>query len=185
MKKFTIFIISIFTFGCNHPESIEYSRDRNALSSKENKNPIVSIESSILSSNKTKSFKVIGVKDGDTVELLMDNNTQVVRLAHIDCPEKKQPYGQKAKQFVSVMCFGKFVTIIHQNKFDRNKRLIAEVIIEDGINLNKELVKKGLAWHYKKYSKDNSYADLETKAKELKVGLWAESNPIAPWLWRK
>ncbi len=98
---------------------------------------------------------------------------------------KKQPYGQKAKQFVSDLCFGKFVTIIHKNKFDRNKRLIAEVIIEDGINLNKELVKKGLAWHYKKYSKDNSYADLETKANELKVGLWAESNPIAPWLWRK
>jgi endonuclease YncB( thermonuclease family) len=83
------------------------------------------------------------------------------------------------------MCFGKYVTLIHNNKFDRNKRLIAEVILQDGTNLNKELVKNGLAWHFKKYSKDNSYADLENEARASKVGLWADNNPIAPWTWRK
>lgn len=185
MRQFTILIISIFIFGCNHPESAEYNRDNKTLHTKENKSSIVSTKPSIPSADNTTSYKVIGVKDGDTFELLIDNSTQVVRFEHIDCPEKKQPFGQKAKQFVSDLCFGKYVTLIHNKKFDRNKRLIAEVILEDGTNLNKELVKNGLAWHFKKYSKDNSYADLENEARASRVGLWADNNPIAPWTWRK
>jgi endonuclease YncB( thermonuclease family) len=185
MRQFTILIISIFIFGCNHPESAEYNRDNKTSHTKENKSSIVSTKPSIPSADNTTSYKVIGVKDGDTFELLIDNSTQVVRFAHIDCPEKKQPFGQKAKQFVSDLCFGKYVTLIHNKKFDRNKRLIAEVILEDGTNLNKELVKNGLAWHFKKYSKDNSYADLENEARASRVGLWADNNPIAPWTWRK
>lgn len=53
------------------------------------------------------SYKVIGIKDGDTFVLLMGGKEQVVRLAHIDCPEKKQPFGNNAKQFASGVCFGK------------------------------------------------------------------------------
>lgn len=75
--------------------------------------------------------------------------------------------------------------ITFKNKQDRNKRLIAEVILEDGRNLNKELVKNGLAWHFKKYSDSEEYAQLETEARNKKIGLWSEPNPIAPWDWRK
>ena len=70
-------------------------------------------------------------------------------------------------------------------KKDRNKRLIAEIILKNGKNINKELVKNGLAWHFKKYSKDNSYDTLEKQARKLKLGLWKDKNPIAPWDWRK
>ncbi len=138
------------------------------------------------SQNQT-SYKVIGVKDGDTFVLLIDGKMQTVRFAHIDCPEKKQPFGAKAKQFVSDACFGKYVTLIinDKNKFDRNKRLIAEVILEDGKNLNKELVKNGLAWHFKKYSDSKEYNRLEKTARNNKIGIWSEPNPIAPWDWRK
>lgn len=136
--------------------------------------------------NKT-SYKVIGVKDGDTIVLLIDGKEQTVRFAHIDCPEKKQAFGTKAKQFVSDACFGKYVTLIinDKNKYDRNKRLIAEVILENGKNLNKELVKNGLAWHFKKYSDSEEYDQLEKTARSKKIGIWNESNPIAPWDWRK
>jgi micrococcal nuclease len=134
---------------------------------------------------KTSSYKVVGVKDGDTMVLLMDGKEQVVRLAHVDCPEKKQPFGTKAKQYASELCFGKWVTVVHSNKYDRNKRLIAEVIDKDGQNLNKQLIKKGLAWHFKKYSKDKEYAQLEVQARKSKVGLWSDANPTAPWDWRK
>lgn len=132
-------------------------------------------------------YKVIGIKDGDTFVLLIDGKEQTVRFAHIDCPEKKQPFGNRAKQFVSDMCFGTYVTlkINPKNKQDRNKRLIAEIILEDGRNLNKELVKNGLAWHFKKYSDSEEYAQLETEARNNKIGLWSEPNPIAPWDWRK
>lgn len=135
--------------------------------------------------SQTQTYKVIGVKDGDTVELLMNGKPQVVRLSNIDCPEKKQPFGNNAKQFVSDLCFGKMVKISTDNKKDRNKRLIAEIILLNGKNINKELVKNGLAWHFKKYSKDNSYDILEKQAKKLKLGLWKEKNPITPWNWRK
>ncbi|WP_034981198.1 thermonuclease family protein [Epilithonimonas tenax] len=133
----------------------------------------------------SQTYKVIGVKDGDTVELLMNGKPQVVRLSNIDCPEKKQPFGNNAKQFVSDLCFGKMVRMSTDGKKDRNKRLIAEIILKNGKNINKELVKNGLAWHFKKYSKDNSYDTLEKQARKLKLGLWKDKNPIAPWDWRK
>ncbi|HMK04152.1 MAG TPA: thermonuclease family protein [Ferruginibacter sp.] len=129
--------------------------------------------------------KVIGIKDGDTFVLLVDGKEQVIRLAHIDCPEKKQPFGNKAKQFAADLCFGKYVRLVQNNKYDRNKRLIAEIILPDGSNLNKRLVKNGLAWHFKKYSSDAAYAQLEIVARTNKAGLWSEPNPIAPWNWRK
>ncbi len=133
----------------------------------------------------SQTYKVIGVKDGDTVELLMNGKPHVVRLSNIDCPEKKQPFGNNAKQFVSDLCFGKMVRMSTDGKKDRNKRLIAEIILKNGKNINKELVKNGLAWHFKKYSKDNSYDTLEKQARKLKLGLWKDKNPIAPWDWRK
>lgn len=135
--------------------------------------------------SQNKSYKVIGVKDGDTVEILMDGKPQVVRLSHIDCPEKKQPFGNNAKQFASDLCFGKKVKLSTGWKKDRNKRLLAEIILSNGKNLNKELVKNGFAWHYKKYSKDNSYDDLEKQARNLKLGLWNDKIPTSPWEWRK
>ena len=113
-------------------------------------------------------YKIIGVKDGDTFTLLMNGKEQTIRLAHIDCPEKKQPFGSKAKQFASSLCFGEYVTLIHDNKYDRNRRLIAEIVLENGKNVNKELVKQGLAWHYKKYSDDGEYAQLEIAARTQK-----------------
>ncbi|WP_265428703.1 thermonuclease family protein [Chryseobacterium sp. YIM B08800] len=135
--------------------------------------------------SQNKSYKVIGVKDGDTVEILIDGKPQTVRLSNIDCPEKKQPFGKNAKQFASDLCFGKKVKLSTGWKKDRNKRLLAEIILSNGKNLNKELVKNGFAWHYKKYSKDNSYDDLEKQARKLKLGLWNDKNPTAPWEWRK
>lgn len=133
----------------------------------------------------SQTYKVIGIKDGDTVSILMDGKEKTVRLAHIDCPEKKQPFGTKAKEAISELCFGKFVTLVGDGKTDRNGRSIAELILPNGVNVNKALVKMGLAWHFKKYSKDDSYTKLEIAARNKKAGLWKDKNPIAPWNWRK
>jgi micrococcal nuclease len=172
-----IYLFALFVLSCNHPESEKYNREHNSSSFKSEK-AFTAI------TNNDNSYKVVGVKDGDTFELLKDEATIVVRFAHIDCPEKKQPFGQKAKQFVSDNCFGENVTLIHNNKYDRYHRLIAEVILEDGRNLNKLLVENGLAWHYKKYSKDKSYAELETIARQNKIGLWTDTNALNPDIWR-
>lgn len=129
--------------------------------------------------------KVIGVKDGDTIEVLYEKNPIIIRFEHIDCPEKKQPFGKKAKQFVSDNIFGMNVRIISKGKTDRWKRLIAVVELENGENLNKKLVQNGLAMHFKKYSKDNSYDLVEREAEKNKVGIWSQKNMIEPWNYRK
>lgn len=138
----------------------------------------------LLSSAQTLTGKVVAITDGDTFKLLTADSTLVkVRLANIDCPEKKQPFSAKAKEFTSNAIFGKTVTI-NILKTDRYRRYISNVIYNDSLSLCHQLVKNGLAWHFVRYSKDTTLQQLEDKAKEDKVGLWQDINPIAPWEWR-
>ena len=137
-----------------------------------------------LVSQSTLTGKVVGIMDGDTFKMLTADSTLVkVRLANIDCPEKKQPYSAKAKEFTSTAVFGKTVTINILKK-DRYQRYISNVIYNDSLSLCHELVKQGLAWHFVKYSKDKSLQQLEDRARAKRVGLWQDANPIAPWEWR-
>lgn len=130
------------------------------------------------------SGKVVKVKDGDTVVILDGFNfMHTIRVADIDCPEKGQPFSKKAKHFVSDEIFGKHVTVKFKNK-DRYGRTIGFVFYQDK-NLSHELLKNGLAWHYKYFSNDQEMADMEKTARELKIGLWSDKNPIEPYLWRK
>ena len=55
----------------------------------------------------------------------------------------------------------------------------------DDKNLNEELLKAGLAWHFKRYSNDEKLQAMEDQARANKIGLWQESNPIPPWDWRR
>lgn len=130
--------------------------------------------------------KVIRVIDGDTMEVLYKNTPVKVRLAHIDCPEKRgsQPFGNSAKKTLSDLCFGQMVSVKGE-KYDRYKRLIAVVINNKKQIINQEMIRQGMAWHFKKYSSDAFYAKLEIIAREKKVGLWQDAKPIAPWEWRK
>jgi len=122
--------------------------------------------------------------DGDTFKLLTQDSTIIkVRLANIDCPEKKQPFSIKAKDFTSQAIFEKIVCI-DVLKRDRYKRYIANIFYNDSLNLSYQLVKHGLAWHYLKYSKDKDLQLLEDTAKKKKIGLWQDPNAIAPWAWR-
>ena len=129
--------------------------------------------------------KVIKIADGDTFTILLqhDNFKVRVRLVSIDCPEKKQPFSKKAKQFLSQLIFEKKVKVYYHKK-DRYGRVLGEVYIGN-INVNEEMLKAGYAWHFKKYSKDKHLAELETLARKQKKGLWADPNPIPPWEWRK
>lgn len=129
--------------------------------------------------------KVIGVRDGDTIDIItIEKFTITIRLDGIDCPEKKQAFGEKAKQFTSDFSFGKYVRIKNNGK-DGYGRVIGEVFNDKGVSLNKSLLKQGLAWHYKQYSKSTELAQLENEARKLKKGLWIDKNPISPWEFRK
>jgi micrococcal nuclease len=131
----------------------------------------------------TFSGKVIAVKDGDSIVVLRDKKQITIRLQDIDCPELGQAFGRQAKKQTSDLCFGKTVTVKATGK-DKYDRTLAHVVLPNGKELNRELVRAGFAWWYRKYSKDKSLGVLETDAKKNRRGLWADQKPVAPWDWR-
>lgn len=138
----------------------------------------------------TLTGRVIGVADGDTITILDNTNTQYkIRLAGIDAPEKKQPFGNVSRKSLSDMVYGKQV-IVDWNKQDRYGRTVGKVLV-NGIDANLEQVKNGLAWFYKKYQNEQplqdrlDYLHAQEAAENSKLGLWIDKEPIAPWDFRK
>jgi hypothetical protein len=103
-----------------------------------------------------------------------------IRLAGIDCPELHQAYGQKAKQYASLLAFGK-TAIVRVHGRDDKGRTLATIMV-GSMNLNQELVEKGLAWAYLHYSAQ--YVPQEKNARAKKIGLWSYNNPVPPWEFR-
>jgi len=133
--------------------------------------------------------RVVGVADGDTVTVLDDHRVQhKVRLAGIDAPEKGMPYGQRSKQYLSDLVFGKTVTL-EGDKVDRYGRTVAKVIL-NGRDVNLAQIAAGMAWHYKKYDREQTandrmlYGAEELNARAARRGLWGDPQPVAPWDWR-
>lgn len=127
---------------------------------------------------------VISISDGDTLTVLTHDKQQIkIRLAEIDAPEKRQPFGTRSKQSLSDLCFGKQAEVKPQVK-DRYKRTVARITC-DGVDANAKQVSRGMAWVYRQYAKDHDLYVLEHQAKVEKRGLWSAPSPIPPWEWRK
>ena len=129
--------------------------------------------------------KVVAVTDGDTITVLdeMDKGNFKIRLDKIDAPEKNQAFGNKAKQFLSSLIFGKQVSIRYK-AVDRYGRILG-VIYCDGAEINLVMVQNGYAWHYSYYDKTPAYIQAEKQARADKKGLWADPNPVNPYKFRK
>lgn len=136
----------------------------------------------------TLSGKVIAVADGDTLTVLVGQQPVKIRVSGIDAPEKKQPFGQRAKQGLSDCAFGKMVEV-DWHKTDRYGRTIGKVI-SGSADCGLLQIEHGLAWHYKAYAKDQTrqdridYANAENKARTKRIGLWSDPNPEPPWDFR-
>jgi endonuclease YncB( thermonuclease family) len=130
--------------------------------------------------SQTFSGKVIGIKDGDTVVVIDSLNIQTtLRLAEVDCPEKAQAFGTKAKQFTSDEVYLKQVIYIVTDT-DRYGRSIAKIYYDNNKYLSAEIIKNGFGWQYKKYSTSFVLSKLEAEARKNKKGLWIDPNPIYP-----
>lgn len=128
--------------------------------------------------------KVIAIKDGDTVVVLLEGNIQkTLRLADVDCPESGQPFGKNAKQFTSDQVFGKIISFV-ENDTDRYGRTIAKIYYDEKY-LSEEIIKAGFGWWYFYFSKDKNLGKLQDDAKTQKLGLWSDPNAISPWEYRK
>ena len=126
---------------------------------------------------------VTKVYDGDTLTLQNNNGIYKIRLSGIDAPERRQDYGNVSRNHLYNMVRNKFVYAEVHDK-DRYGRYVAKIIV-DNTDVNAQMLKAGLAWHYKQYDKNPEYARLEQEAKQNRRGLWMEKNPIPPWIYRK
>ena len=129
------------------------------------------------------SGKCIKVVDGDTIDVLTAGNvTRRVRFESIDTPERGQPFGNNATEFVKARCIGKEVTVLVTGT-DKYKRDLG-FVVSDG-NVNADLVAAGLAWVYLDYSDDAELISAELDARTNQRGLWQDGRRVAPWNWRK
>ena len=132
---------------------------------------------------------VIAVHDGDTITLRTETNKKKIRLAGIDAPELKQPYGVESQSALREAVFDK-VILVETSRNDKYGRAIGKVIL-DGQDINLKQIQSGGAWVYRAYLKELSkedrvfYLEAEAQSKAIAAGLWKDSNAIEPWIWRK
>ena len=134
---------------------------------------------------------MVGVADGDTVTVLDGAYAEhKIRLMGIDAPEKSQAYGNRSKQSLSELISGQELSI-DAAKRDRYGRLIGKLLAPDGRDLNLEQVRRGMAWHYADFAREQSpadralYADAQEWARADRKGLWSDIAPTPPWDYRK
>lgn len=129
--------------------------------------------------------KVVGVSDGDTI-IVLDSKTEQhkIRVSGIDAPEKGQEFGSKAKEHLSDLVYGKTVNL-PDAKIDKYGRTVSRVLVGN-TDAGLEMIRGGLAWHYKKYEIEQSpadrvrYSEAEIKARSAKIGLWSQMTPTRP-----
>ncbi len=133
---------------------------------------------------------MVAVADGDTITLLDSNRQQHrIRLAGIDAPEKAQPFGQRSKQHLSELAFGKEAKA-DCYKVDRYDRDVCTVYV-GGKDVGLAQLDAGLAWWYRKYAHEQlprdrtDYEAAEDRAAADRTGLWQDKNPVPPWEWRR
>lgn len=127
--------------------------------------------------------RVVTVHEGDRLTIHHEGRSETIYLKDIDCPELKQPYGKQAKHAIAAYV-GNREVVVRALKRDRDGRVTAEILLQDGRNVGHELLKEGLAWWQRSASNDTSLEVLEELARASRKGLWADSNPVPPWKWK-
>ncbi|MBK1662298.1 micrococcal nuclease [Paracraurococcus ruber] len=130
--------------------------------------------------------RVVGITDGDTLTLLTPDKRETrIRLAEIDTPERRQPYGTRAREALSNLAFGREVRVVVEDT-DRWGRTIGHVFAGRQ-DVNAEMVRRGAAWVYRDYSRNPALPRLEAEARAARRGLWAlpEAERMPPWEWRR
>jgi len=131
-----------------------------------------------------KTVVVVDVVDGDTIKVRGVDGVYRVRLEGVDAPEKRQADGLAASAWLKGKIGGAEVTV-HAKGRGRYGRVVGDVTLADGECVNVSLVRAGWAWWYRQYDRsDDRLRQAESAARVDKVGLWAKTNPIPPWMFR-
>jgi endonuclease YncB( thermonuclease family) len=127
---------------------------------------------------------VVGIHDGDTLRLRTSNATIKVRLFGIDAPELGQPFSRASREKLSELTFRRKVQLIAHGK-DAYSRQLAEVVLEDGTNVNNEMVRAGMAYYFRRYTRSKVLENMENEARRERRGVWSVDGLIPPWEFRK
>lgn len=123
---------------------------------------------------------VVSVHDGDTVKL---DDGRTIRLASIDAPEIAQPYGIQSRDKLRHLLRRHEVRVVETDR-DRYGRTVANLYVKRRW-INREMIRRGFAWHFRKYSNDENLSRLEQESRKHRRGLWKLPDAVAPWEWRK
>lgn len=131
----------------------------------------------------TLSGTVVTVIDGDTLTLADAAKKRYrVRLAGVDAPEAKQPFGVESARALAKLCQGKAAKVEWSEKAGRVH--LGQVTCQDK-DAGVEQVRQGMAWVSPKQTTPGSALyELEAVGRLRKVGLWADEEPVPPWEWR-
>jgi micrococcal nuclease len=126
--------------------------------------------------------RVTTVHEGDRLTIRHKGRSETIYLKDIDCPDLKQPHGKEAKHATAAYVANREVVVRGLTR-DKHGRVSAEVLLHDGRNVGRELLKEGLAW-WRSTSNNVGLEVIEQLAKASGKGLWADSNPVPPWKWK-
>jgi endonuclease YncB( thermonuclease family) len=132
---------------------------------------------------------VTEVIDGDTLLVKSSTGLERVRLDGIDAPELGQAGGPAAHQDLAHGSLQQTVQVAHRQR-DRYGRLLGQVFLAQCQDLNLQLLRTGMAWFYKAYACDldaprrSTYAQAQAEAQAGRMGLWQQSQPMPPWVFR-
>lgn len=127
--------------------------------------------------------KVVSVHEGDRLTIYHDGRRETIFLKDIDCPELKQPYGKQAK-IATAAYVGNRDVVVRGLQRDRQGRISADIVLQDGRSIAHELLKEGLAWSKPETSEGKNLADVEQLARAAAKGLWSDPHPVPPWKWK-
>lgn len=149
--------------------------------------PLLLLLVSVSASAETIIGTVIRVSDGDTLVIRSGAENIKIRLYGVDAPEKKQDFGNKAKDALTSMTALQTVQAEVMDR-DRYGRIVAIVAVGDAEPVNQSMLRLGLAWVYDAYCKALICADwrkIERAAREARAGLWSDPAPTPPWEYRR
>lgn len=129
--------------------------------------------------------KATGNVDGDSIKVIKNGEQVKIRLYGIDCPEKRQAFGKKAKEKTGSLVAGKFVEV---EKVSNYYGVEVAIVNVGGQNLNELLVKEGYAWVYDKFCKKQfcvEWREFEESARQQRLGIWQAPHIVPPWEWRR
>lgn len=132
--------------------------------------------------------KVVRVQDGDSVIVRQPEGQNLeVRLFGIDAPERRQPWSRRSRRALGNLVKDREVRVqvITEDAYGRTVAVLHRT--SDGLDVNREMIRQGHAWVYRRYTDDPALLALEDAARAAGTGLWSlpEAERIPPWQWRR